>query len=499
MKDLLNRKTESLSIQSLLLIMGRFLSLPISFLVPIVLVRNFSVAEFGQYKQLFMIFYLALPLMDFGITQGLIYFIPKYPEIKSRIISQFVNWQFLMCMLLFSCFLIFSDELSLLFTSSAEIGRFIPYIGALLVLWSLSNNLEILLTATKQSLYAGIFIFVSEGLKGAVIIVVALLTGDLKFVLFGFFGIGCVRLVWFLGHLRRQYSGPMWFFDKKLFLELATYSAPLGLAVVVNSMIDYSHQVIVSNQLSAVEFAIYSIGCFQIPFIGIVSMSVSRVAIVKICELHQQNDLANIVVILASSFRKLSLLFFPVFFLLWFIAPEFITLLYTDTYAASVPVFRTFIWILPLAAILVEYTPRSLGDSKYVFKVNCITLIVNLIAVVILLYFFGIAGAAAGFVLSRAARKILILYYLRKALQTSFQKLLPMVSLAKIVMFSFASLVPGFFVDRYVDLGVAESVACHGVLYLAMCMLLFWYAEVLTLTEKQKCREGLGAILKKLW
>lgn len=499
MKELLRKKTESLSMQSLLLVMGRFLSLPISFFVPIVLVRHFSVTEFGQYKQIFMIFYVALPLMDFGISQGLIYFIPKYPETKNQIISQFVSWQSCVCLALFSLFLIFSDEISFLFTSTGDISRFIPYIAALLILWSLSNNLEILLTATKQSLYASMFIFLSEGLKGGVIIAVALLTGDLSFVLTGFIGIGCVRFLWFIRHLHRQYSFPSCFFDKDLFTELAIYSAPLGLAVVINSLIDYTHQVIVSNQMSAAEFAIYSIGCFQIPFIGIVSMSVSQVALVRICELHQQNDLENIVGILASSFRKLSLLFFPAFFLLWFIAEDFITLLYTDTYSASVPIFRTFIWILPLAVILVEYTPRSLGDSKYVFKVNCFTLIINMVAVLILLKLFGTVGAAAGFILSRGVRKLLILYYLRRVLFTSFSKLLPLIALAKIIVCSLLALLPIWLMRQFIELGAAESVICYGLFYLMMCILIFWFAEILTLNEKHKCGVALQWIFQKMW
>ena len=471
--------------------------MPIVFLVPVVLVRQFSVAEFGQYKQLFVLFNMALPLIDFGITQSLIYFAPKYPDKQRECISQLVSCQVIICLVSLLLFFIFQDEIAKLLTNSTDIGQFIPYIGLLLVTWSVSNNLEILLSANKKSLYASIFLFTSELLRGVAIIFTAYVFGGLKAVLIGILAIGCIRLFWFMAYLKKEKSFSFFFFNKKLLLELLAYSVPLGAATLVNSLIEYTHQVIISYQLSAEDFAIYSIGCFQVPIIGMVSMSVSRVAIVKISEYTVSDAQSKIVEVLSNSFRKLSLIFFPVFVLLWTLAPEIVVLLYTDAYIASIPIFRAFIWILPIAAILVEYAPRAIGDAKYSFKVNCITLLLNVVYVVTFLYFFGIVGAAIGFVLSRATRKFLILLYLRKNLGTGIAKILHLKTLSKIFVFSIIALFPGLAFHHFVKLDPLGFLIIQGILYSITCSVIFWVTGIITREEKTRCRETVYTFLRK--
>lgn len=441
---------------------------------------------------------MALPLIDFGVAQGLIYFLPKYQNNRNNIISQFFNLQILASLFFLIFCIFFEEKIALLFTSNTDIGQFIPYIGVFLVIWALSNNLEILLTVEKKSLYASFFIFLSEGLKGAIVIVIALIYGSLTLVLVGFIAVGTFRLIWLFIHVIRERQYNIFFFQKKLTLELVKYSAPLGVAMLINSLIDYSHQVIVSSQLSAADFAIYSIGCFQVPFIGIVSMSVSRVAMVKITELLTNNENKKVVEILSNSFRKLAMLFFPAFIILYAVASDFVSILYTDAYSESVPIFRIFIWILPLAAILVEYAPRSLGDSVYVFKVNCITLILNIIIVIILLKILGIAGAAAGFIISRAARKWFILLYLKKNLNTYWKDLVPFRSLISIFFLSLMSLGPTLILKKIIPMSQIGTLVCQCLVYLVCCSIVFWIGGVLGKDEKIIIKKSFHSIISKM-
>lgn len=492
------KKTESLSMHAFFLISARLLSLPISFFVPIVLVRNFSISEFGQYKQLFMIYNMALPLMSLGVTQGLIYFVPKYPERQKEIISQFVTYQIISCSIALLLFCLFQHEIAVLFTSSGDIASFIPYIGLFLVFWSLSNNLEIVLTATKKVFHASLFVFVSAGTKSLITIVIVTIFGGLKAVLIGFVTLGVIRFFLFMVHIIQQKNFSFTCFDKKLFKELLQYSVPLGVAVCVNSLMEYTSQFVVSNQLSVTEFAMYSIGCFQVPFIGMVSMSVSRVAIVKICELHKKHENSDITILLNNSFRKLAMVFFPAFVLLWAVAHDFIVLLYTDAYTASIPIFRTFIWILPLSAILVEYVPNALGDSIYVFRVNCITFVLNICAVLVLLHFFGMPGAAAGFVFARAMRKILILSYLKNNLNTCWGALFPYKACIKIFLFAILSLLPGLIFQQFIPLNPVGNLLSQGLLYGITCMVFFWNLGILTTAEKEKIELFFQSIVQKI-
>src|SRR5215472_7130991 len=65
---------------ALLLVVGRTVGFAVSFAIPIVLARLFDRAEFGTYKQLFLIYATFYGLAQVGIAESLYFFIPRRPE-----------------------------------------------------------------------------------------------------------------------------------------------------------------------------------------------------------------------------------------------------------------------------------------------------------------------------------------------------------------------------------------------------------------------------------
>lgn len=486
MRNLLKEHASSLSSQSIFLILGKVLSLPLTFLVPIILVRFFDITMFGHYKQLFMLFYIALPLLDFGISQGLIYYISKDPERRNKNISQFLQIQFVLCLIGGCIFFFFNKQLALLVSGDPQFAHYIPYLGGFLITWSISSHLEVILTAQKKTVSASWFIFFSETFRAIFVIAAVLVGGKLQSVLLILLGVGGIRIIWMFWYLVKNSNFSFQPIDTDLLWLQCKYAIPLGFAVAINSFIDYSHQIIVSRSFSSMEFAIYSVGCFQVPLIGVVTGSVSRVALVRLTELYQQNQQVEIVEIIAASFRKLALIFFPLFAILLITSEDFVVLLYTDSYRSSIPIFRIFIWILPLAAILVEYIPRALGNSVFVVRVNTLTLLFNIIIVLVMLKLFGIAGAAVGFVCSRAVRKVLILNYIQKQLNTSWLQLFNVRSLLPIIGSIAVSMLPVYVFQSVFKFSNFINLICQWSLFYVLCFVSFWFFGVITSKEKDK-------------
>ena len=490
-------KKENLTRQSLFLIAGKVVSLPVTFLIPVILTRQLSMEEFGHYKQLFILFSILIPFLDFGIAQGLIYFLPRRSDESRKIITNYLFFQTIISLIAVVCLIAFNRPIAFLLTQSYDIAKLIPLMGGLVAIWALSANLEILFTTEKRTNYSGLFIFLSEGCKGVLVITVALSGGKLLAVLLAFLVTGGLRLVWLGIYLLRQGVSPLRL-SLKTSKELLIYSLPLGVAVCINAFIEYSHQIIVSHSLTASDFAIYSIGCFQLPIIAVMTMSVSMVIIVRIGEMTEQESRDELDTLLANSFRKLALLFFPLFLLLEAAAEPFITTLYTTDYIDSVSVFRAFILILPLSTLLVEYIPRAQGDSLFTVKVNIATLLVNVLAVTVLLYTYGAVGAALGFVFSTIFRKTIIFWYMRKKFHIGRQTIIPYKAFLRIFICSLLSTLPGWFLTSRVQWLPIVELASHFVLFFPICLLFFWQGGILLRQEKNIITHTVRQNLQKL-
>src|SRR6476469_4391656 len=59
------------------LVLARFATAILTICIPLVLARRLSLADYGTYKQLFLIFNTLYFILPFGMMQGLYFFIPR--------------------------------------------------------------------------------------------------------------------------------------------------------------------------------------------------------------------------------------------------------------------------------------------------------------------------------------------------------------------------------------------------------------------------------------
>ena len=72
---------------ALQLMSGRATAFAITFLIPVVLSRLFTKAEFGTYKQIFLIVYSLYGVGQVGMAECLYYFLPTYPKSAGRYVT----------------------------------------------------------------------------------------------------------------------------------------------------------------------------------------------------------------------------------------------------------------------------------------------------------------------------------------------------------------------------------------------------------------------------
>ncbi|MDM8544148.1 oligosaccharide flippase family protein, partial [Desulfococcaceae bacterium HSG9] len=468
-------RTTSLTKQTAFLMAGRMLAFPLAFLVPIILVRYFSVKEFGYYKQLFLIFYVVIPIIDFGISNSLFYFIPKYPEIKDRILSHTFIILSIISVIVAISFWKLNTEIALIFTGSIALTPFIPYIGIFAVLWLFSTNLEIILIAEKKAFWAAIITFLSDATKSILTIGSVMLGGGLKEVLYALIITATLKLILMSVYLIKKKMIYLGYWDKKLVISQLKYAIPFGAAVIVTGIVTRSHQYIVSVLEGASVFAIYSVGCFQIPFLSIVEDSVAQTSLVRMTELTKiDNGLIEIALIISNSIRKLWILFFPAFIFFFINADNFVILLFTESYRESIPIFRIFILLIPLSAILIRHVPRAFAETGFLLKNNCIYLILTIILSLIFIKIWGISGPAIGYIIANAIWKMIFLIKCKSILKVGFKELLPIKSIFRVTFTTICIGVVNYFLLDLWPNNLMISLTLSFTIFVLLCTVVFW-------------------------
>jgi len=482
-------KSTSLTKQTVFLIAGRIFALPLAFIVPVILVRYFSMTEFGHYKQLFLLFYLILPIMDLGISNSLFYFIPKYPTNKNLILSQTFSLQLFICLIIVICFFLFKNEIAALLGEKNNLSDYIPYIGLFAGLWHFSTILEIVLIVEKKAFIASIITFSSDTLRSLLsIAVVIFFNGGLKeLLIYALIITGILRtslLIIYLSKMRIHFFGAL---NIKFLSSQLSYALPFGMAIIVAGFVERSHEYIVSITTNASEFAIYSVGCFQLPLLSIVVSAVARASLVRMTELTSEKDGSiRIASIISASIRKLWVLFFPVFVFLFLNANEFIIILFTENYTNSIPIFRIFIIMIPLAAIAIKHVPRVFAETKFILKNNIIRLIISVIFCVSFNKIWGPVGAAFGYVLALVIWKIVLFIKCKKMIKVDLKQLIPLKSLVYISSMTVAIGCISYLPLKNISLSsMLFSFVTKFFIFSLLCLIFFWKYSIFVEEEKR--------------
>src|SRR5207245_3824786 len=112
-------------------------------------------------------------------------------------------------------------------------------------------------------------------------------------------------------------------------------------------------------KFGATEYAVYAVGCFQLPLFNILADSVGSVMIPRVSQLQHQQKPREIVLLTARAVRKLAAVYFPAYAFLLIMRREFIVGLFTDRYAASIPVFAVNLTLIPLGVLLLVPIMRA--------------------------------------------------------------------------------------------------------------------------------------------
>jgi O-antigen/teichoic acid export membrane protein len=374
-----SRAASSLTARASWILLAKVVAFALAFLLPLILVRRMSQHEFGLYKQVFLIVGTAITMLPLGFGMSAYYLLPRERERQPHIIVNILIFYTVMAGLACLTLLVSPASLATIF-NSPELSQYAPLVAVLILLWVVSSFLDIVAVAHQEPKLASFFIIISQATKSLLLIGAAALFATVWALIFAAIIQGIVQLAMLLLYLRSRFAGFWRSFDLSVLKMQLSYALPLGLAGLLFSIQMDLHNYFVSNRFGPTVYAVYAVGCFQLPLVGILSEAVCSVMIPQVSYLQKHDRGREIVLLTARVMRKLSLVYFPIYAFLMVSGREFIAVLFTSQYIDSWPIFAINITMVPAGVLVLDPILRAYAEQRYFLLKLRIVLIAALLA-----------------------------------------------------------------------------------------------------------------------
>ncbi|ATB34263.1 hypothetical protein MEBOL_007764 [Melittangium boletus DSM 14713] len=469
------------------LVLARLFTAGLTLSIPLVLARVLSLAEYGTYYQLFLIATTLYYVLPFGVVQSLYYFLPRAEE-KRPWLGQ--TLLFMSGAGLVAAGLVWGllGPVARHFDNPALLehrGALALYTAFLLG----SFPLEISLTSQGRTKQSALVYLASDAVRAAAMVVPCLLGAGLHGMMWSVVGFTFLRYVatWVVAPLGSK--GPL--VRAGLWREQLVYAAPFGAAMALAIPQQNAHLYMVAGVVSPALYALYRVGCFQLPVVDLLYTPTSEVLMVRLGELEKQGRLEEGVEAFREASGKLAFLFLPFSAFLFAAAPEFIGALFGAKFLEAVPIFRVSVLGVVLAILPMDGVLRARGYTRAIFLSYLVKAVVTVPLVWVGVRQFGMMGGVVSWAVAELVGKCALLVRVPAALSTPslrlrIRDLIPWRELGKASLAALAAAVAVFCLRALTEhawSGLPEGFVWRAVpLALAGVLFVLGYVGVLTAT-----------------
>src|SRR6266581_4782574 len=254
--------------------------------------------------------------------------------------------------------------------------------------------------------------------------------------------------------------------DRSLLRTQLAYAMPFELAVLMEILQANLHQYAVSLHFDPATFAIYSVGCLQVPLVDLLAGTSCNVMMVKMGEDLRTGRGEAAVAAWHATVRKLALAFFPLVAILLVNARDLIVFLFTARYLGSVPIFMVWTASFLLMTLPVDGVLRVHADTRFLFLLGAVKLLIIGATVGWFLGRFQLLGGVFVSLLAVLVGKSLALFRVKRHLKVTWSGLMPWSSLAATLLSALAAALPALLVKDTLALPPVASMLVSGVVYL---------------------------------
>lgn len=482
---------------ALQLMSGRAVAFLVTFFIPVLLSRMFTLEEFGTYKLIFLIVYSLYGVGQIGMAECLYYFLPAHPESAGRFVTNSIAMLAATGTLCLTILLLFGERIAARLNNPA-LTQYAWMAGAYLILMMTGAALEIVMIARKRFRWATLSYGISDALRGALLVIFAAVTRRLEWVLIAGLIFFAIRAIAFLLYVRREFKGNTRFDWQLLKLQFA-YTIPFSFAILIDIIQQNYHQYAVAAYFSPAVLAIYSIGCLQIPLPEFLASPASNVMMVRMGDELREGRKSHVVPIWHDTSRKLALVFIPAAAMLIVNANRIITLLFGDRYAQSVPIFMLWSLTIVFSIFQTDGVMRVFAQTRFLVVMNLARLITIVSLMKWSLHRFDLLGPVIVTLIGVTVAKTVALGRIKVLLEIPVKQLMPWMNLGGIAILAMLAAIPSALINAYVDLHSVLVLPISGMTYMAVYAALLLAFGLLSEGEKRAITETLATFRRRLY
>ncbi len=411
---------------------GRAFSAVTGLMLPAFVAQRLSTTDYGTYKQAFLVASLALYSLQLGLTQSLFYFVPRAADDDARrdVIGRTQSTMTLVGLLCGVLVVLISPLIARLFDNAGLALLRLP-LGLLAASLVASSPLEPALTAQGKTATSAACLALSD-LVRTVAMVGALLAG------FGLSGLlWAAALSSLLRWIVSLVAAGAWRSVSRLRTVGRVqwhYALPYGVGVLALQQQTQMHQVLVASAVTPAEYALYAVGCTQIPLVALLYTPVAETLQVRLATMDRHGHRSDAAQAFSEAVGQLGALFLPLSAMLMALAPAAIHALFGPAYASAAGIMRIAAVSIAAAALPVDGVFKARARTGRLLAIYLAKLAVTWPVVAAGQRLAGMRGAIGAHVLVEIGTRGFQLTVIASDLQTTVPRLVASARLQRSVV-----------------------------------------------------------------
>lgn len=445
----------------------------------IVFVRYFSKQDYGTFLQVMLIVNTAIVLTFMGIPNSIYYFY-QHEERKDLFLLQSITLSIVVAVVGASIVYLGQGILVRLL-NNPDLGQYGGMMALLIMLNAPLKLREPFLWSHGSLILCAYLSVVSNILHFGLPIIGAMLGASLmqlmKLMIYASLldiVLHAVIFAWVLRDLRGRLDasqpaattqswtlGSLW--------KQINYSIPLAISSYFGVLGKELDKYIVAYWFLAADFAVFTRGAIQVPILSTMHFTVNDILMPDFVRLYKEGNIPGFLELWHASIDKLAKVNFAAAALLFVLAPQLITVLYTEAYRDASDVFRVFLFLLLLGIIVHGMIPRVSGHTRPILIATIITLIMSFGLSLFLLRFFGPLGPAIATVISSLVASFWLLLNSCRIIDVPLRRILPWRRIGRILNIACVSTLPIVLVETFSRLTGVSAIVLLGVETICYC------------------------------